>query len=108
METGECFITTAVCKCLGKSDDCYELMTLRNYRDSWLFNSDGGQRLIREYYRIAPSIVKNIEQSDKCYNHCLLLLNDYIKPCIKMIENGEYEECREKYKQMVEVARILS
>ena len=102
-----CFITTAVCEGLGKKDDCYELMTLRNYRDTWLANSEGGQELIKEYYRIAPLIVSRMKTSERYFEYCVFLLENYINPCIDMIEKKEYEKCREKYKQMVTIAETL-
>lgn len=102
-----CFITTAVCEKLGKSDDCFELTTLRHYRDTWLINSDGGKELIEEYYRIAPLIVSKIKTSDKFDEHCQYLLTNYINPCLDMIAISEYEKCRDKYIEMVNYTKTL-
>lgn len=41
-----CFITTAVCQCFGKSDDCYELTMFRRFRDDWLMKQPDGKALI--------------------------------------------------------------
>ena len=60
-----CFISTVICKYLGKSDDCNELSTLRKYRDTWLRNQPNGQKLIAEYYNTAPLIVSKLETSKK-------------------------------------------
>src|SRR6476646_10620356 len=38
-----CFLTTACCEVLGLSDDCFELRTLRRYRDRVLIAMPGGQ-----------------------------------------------------------------
>lgn len=93
-----CFITTAVCENSGKSDDCYELTTLRSFRDNWLASSDGGAELIREYYNIAPSIVTCMELTDGDYQG----INDkYIRPCIADIEAGDMVSCRDRYVDMV-------
>lgn len=100
-KSGWCFITTAVCKYFDKPDDCYELTTLRKFRDSWLANQLNGDELIKEYYRIAPTIVETIdalENKDDIYMH---IWNDYIMPCIKLIELTAYEACRDLYIQMV-------
>ncbi|MBQ3665404.1 MAG: hypothetical protein II919_04795 [Lachnospiraceae bacterium] len=102
-----CFITTAVCEKLGKTDDCFELTTLRNYRDTWLINSDGGKELIEEYYRIAPLIVSRIKTSDKFDEYCQHLLTNYINPCLDMIAISEYEKCRDKYIEMVNYTKTL-
>ena len=103
-----CFITTAVCEGLGKPDDCYELTILRNYRDTWLVNRAGGQELIKEYYKIAPLIARKMKMSENYREYCELLLNNFIIPCVSMIENNEYVNCREKYKEMVAVAKSLT
>ena len=100
-----CFITTAVCKHLGKPDDCYELTTLRSYRDTWLKNQPGGVELIKEYYTIAPLIVSKLEASNNFDQHCEALLELYIKPCIELINEGHYEKCKDKYIEMVYYAR---
>lgn len=96
-----CYITTAVCKSLGRPDDCYELNTLRDYRDSYLLSTDEGKEMVQEYYNIAPTIVKRIDkkkESDKIYEE---IWKTYLSPCITMIENGENEKCRDLYSSMV-------
>jgi len=95
-----CFLTTAVCESLSKSDNCYELMTLRKYRDGYLMQTKDGRALVEEYYDIAPALVMimNMEQDQRVYNH---LYKDYIMPCIKHIEDNEPEVCKERYICMV-------
>lgn len=102
-----CFVTTAICEKLGKPDDCFELTTLRHYRDTWLINSEGGKELIEEYYRIAPLIVSKIKTSDKFDDYCRYLLTNYINPCLEMIAVSEYEKCRDKYIEMVNYVKTL-
>ncbi len=96
-----CFITTAVCKYFNKPDDCYELTTLRRFRDTWLALQNNGEDLIKEYYRIAPSIVTAIDSSENTDEIYIHIWNDYIQPCIKLIELSAYEECRDLYMRMV-------
>lgn len=96
-----CYVTTAVCGSLGKQDECYELKTLRSYRDGYLALSQDGQETIREYYNIAPTIVKRIgrlENPEEVYRH---IWETYLKPCIFLIEHDRKEECREVYTKMV-------
>lgn len=95
-----CFITTAVCEYFGKTDDCIELTTLRNYRDSWLCNQPGGADLIAEYYNIAPLIVSQMKQSEFYPEYCEKLLSQYINPCLKLISEQKYNECKELYSKM--------
>ena len=96
-----CYITTAVCDSLNKSDDCRELSLLRDYRDNILANEEGGQELISEYYDIAPTIVKRINRSENPHAVYCSLYDDFIIKCIGNIENYEYEKCRESYTEIV-------
>lgn len=96
-----CFITTAVCEYFNKPDDCYELTTLRQFRDNWLQHQPDGANLIEEYYSIAPIIVNKLGESpikDAIYNE---LYKNYISSCITLIENNKFENCKEVYISMV-------
>jgi hypothetical protein len=55
-----CFITTACCETLGLPDDCFELRTLRRYRDEVLAKAPGGAREIAAYYALAPGILARL------------------------------------------------
>lgn len=96
-----CYITTAVCETFGKPDDCYELTLLRNYRDTYLASQEDGEKVIREYYDVAPTIVKHINHSGKKEDVYLHIWNAYLNPCIKMIEANQMQECRDLYIKMV-------
>jgi hypothetical protein len=55
-----CFITSACCETLGLPDDCFELRTLRRYRDEVLAKAPGGAREIAAYYSLAPRILARL------------------------------------------------
>jgi hypothetical protein len=55
-----CFITTACCDILGLPDDCFELRTLRRYRDEVMARSERGREAIARYYESAPIILARI------------------------------------------------
>ncbi|MDD2972418.1 MAG: hypothetical protein PHE02_09855 [Lachnospiraceae bacterium] len=97
-----CFITTAVCDSLGKADDCYELTLLRSFRDTYMMHTETGDQLVKDYYRRAPVLVMRmnlIRDSRHVYDE---INETYIKPCISLIEEKRYEECQDKYVEMVE------
>lgn len=96
-----CYITTAVCETFGKSDDCYELTLLRDYRDTYLASLPQGEALIREYYDIAPTIVRHIDSREDAREIYRWIWDTYLSPCIHMIEGDELEPCRELYEDMV-------
>lgn len=96
-----CYITTAVCQHQNKPDDCYELTTLRGYRDQYLMQSETGREIVNEYYNIAPGLVMMInmqENTDQIYQN---IYEEYLIPCIHYIEKQRNEECCELYMQMV-------
>ena len=97
-----CFITTAVCDFLGKSDDCSELQKFRTFRDSYLLNTEEGARLVEEYYDIAPSIVNTINVLNERDDIYMSLWQKYLEPCLEYINDGQKKECQEVYVDMVE------
>jgi hypothetical protein len=60
-----CFLTTACCEVLGLPDDCFELRTLRRYRDETLPAMPGGNAAIAAYYGLAPSILDRLPPDDR-------------------------------------------
>lgn len=95
-----CFVSTVICEYLGKTDDCEELNTLREYRDKWLRNQPGGQQLITEYYNSAPLIVSKLKASINYEGYCQFLWDNYLQQCIMLIEEQQYESCKKLYIKM--------
>lgn len=96
-----CFVTTAVCCGLHKPQDCREITLMKRYRDEYLFRQDDGQDLIREYYNIAPTIVKRIARESAPEEKYLYLWNHYISKCVAYVEQQENERCRQLYEMMM-------
>ncbi|MBQ0164583.1 MAG: 50S ribosome-binding GTPase [Bacteroidales bacterium] len=96
-----CYITTATCRANALPDDCYELQTLRNYRDTWLVNQPDGPYLINRYYDTAPQIVDKIDQRPDSESVYKMIKAEYIDPCVSLIEQHNYETCKQKYMEMV-------
>lgn len=100
--TGGCYITTAVCEEQGKSDDCYELTSFRNFRDNWLKNQPDGEALIRLYYDTAPGIVEKINRQPDRSDIYRYLNEAYLCKCLACIEANENEKCQQIYTSMME------
>ena len=98
----DCYITTATCEEYGKSDNCYELTMFRSFRDTWLRKQPDGEQLIKRYYATAPALVELINKQPNrraIYRH----LNEaYLSKCLRYIEDGENNKCKELYVDMVE------
>lgn len=96
-----CYITTAMCEVLGREDDCYELQLLRRYRDHELMKTEEGVALVKEYYNIAPTIVKRIGRRADAVQIYQKLWEEYLSPCVRLLEEGNSDACRELYTAMV-------
>lgn len=96
-----CYITTAVCETLNKGDNCYELNLLRDYRDEYLMNTDNGAEVVREYYDVAPTIVKRIGRREDSAEVYQGIYDRYLKTCVELIEADRLEDCRVVYTDMV-------
>lgn len=58
----DCFLTTACCELIGLDDDCFELRSLRAFRDGPLGAMPGGKDDIARYYRQAPLILAEMSR----------------------------------------------
>ncbi|MHB8260358.1 MAG: DUF2188 domain-containing protein [Bacteroidia bacterium] len=99
-EENNCFLTTSCVKYFGLPDDCYELQTLRKFRDNYLLKSSGGRELVQQYYSIAPSLVKKLERNFDRKNLFEEIFYEIKKAC-KAIENKEFERAKIIYEQAV-------
>lgn len=91
-----CFISTAACVLMGLSDDCYELTTLRLFRDEHLLKSSSGRALVEHYYSIAPAIANKLTVSSELERVWITVGN-----VVSAIETENFELARELYQEMV-------
>jgi len=93
-----CFLTTACCQHKGLPDDCEELNILRKFRDEYV-----DKYLVEEYYKIAPSIVKKIQDRPRVLDY----IYDVIVNCVGHIKHGNPEGALLDYKIMVNHLKSL-
>lgn len=98
---GLCFITEAVCGRQGKPDDCYELTVLRRYRDRYLMRTAEGRLLVEEYYDTAPYLVQILNMQPEVSEIYARIYRRFLSPCIRCIEEKNYEGCKHIYVDMV-------
>ncbi|MBE7101165.1 MAG: hypothetical protein E7364_06090 [Clostridiales bacterium] len=96
----ECFLTTACVEYMKKADDCEELTTLRNFRDTYVKNLIDGEALIEEYYKVAPNIVAKINASDKKDEYYQNIYST-IQICLHHIAEDKKEQALQEYRAMV-------
>ncbi|HFU76721.1 MAG TPA: hypothetical protein ENK66_10800 [Arcobacter sp.] len=87
---------------MGKDDKCYELETLRSFRDSKLLKDEHLQKLVYEYYDISPKFVDTIEQHPEKGKFSQYLLDNHIQKIISCIEKGDDDKAIELYKNMLQ------
>lgn len=95
---GGCYLTTACVTARGMEDDCYELNTLRAFRDTYLKGTTEGRQDIAEYYRCAPRIVEHINKTDHSSDVWNEIYEKMISPCVSFIEAQQYKEAHILYK----------
>jgi len=95
-----CFLTSACIKARNLPDDCEELTIMREFRNTYLNETETGKALIKEYYEIAPGIVEKINKqpdANSIYEH----IYEDVLSCIKKIKNNQYEDAVSIYRSMV-------
>ncbi len=93
-----CYLTSACVEEMGLPDDCYELTTLRGFRDTYMKSTLEGRAEVEEYYRIAPLIVSAIDRDPDKDSILRGIYDNLIIPCIKLIEEEEYEKAHALYR----------
>lgn len=101
-----CFITTAVCEMYGKSDDCYELEVLREFRDTWMKTNHPQD--IETYYREAPGIVAAIKARSDSQVIFKAFYKEYLVPAINALEQGQEAMAYRIYTSLFEMAKALA
>jgi hypothetical protein len=97
---GCCYLTTACTEARGLPDDCEELTTLREFRDTYLINKENGSALIAAYYNHAPQILNAIRRR-KDEEEILAYLYKIIRQCVDGIKKGDNEFAFRTYCRMV-------
>ena len=97
-----CFITTAVCRSLGRQDDCEELNTFRAFRDSYMMQTPERAEDVRHYYEIAPAIVEAIDARSDAEEIYRQIWEEDLSVCFAAIREGRYDEAHRRYREMTE------
>lgn len=100
--TGGCYLTTACVDYFGKPDDCYELETLRSFRDGFMQTSTEMKEAAKKYYVIAPKIVAKINSLPNKASVYQKMYTDLVQKCINLINKGKNKEAYETYKDYSE------
>ncbi|MBC8035953.1 MAG: hypothetical protein H7X89_01885 [Rhizobiales bacterium] len=98
-----CFLTTACTQVIGLRDNCFELRTLRRFRDVYLVKQPGGLAEITLYYSLAPLIMQRLYGiGARARNRELAkLYARYVLPCAVLAALGFNKITHREYRRMV-------
>jgi len=96
-----CFLTSACCAVIGLRDSCWELETLRRFRDGWLSRSAEGRADIARYYREAPAVARRLAGSEGGRRELLALYWRYIVPSAVLTRIGANRAAHLLYRRMM-------
>jgi hypothetical protein len=96
-----CFLTTACCAVIGLADDCWELRTLRRFRDGWMSGFATGRAEIDRYYRQAPAVAARLAASRAGRLRLLGLYWSVIVPSAALIRLGANRLAYRLYRRMM-------
>lgn len=99
-KTGGCYFTTACTEYFGLPDNCTQLKTLRNFRDTVMIKTKEGRELVKLYYRVAPEIVLRIKNNQNHKEEFGLIFNNVNNACA-LIKGNRNKEARNCYEEMV-------
>ncbi len=102
----QCFMTSATCDVLGLGDGCWELNSMRSFRDHHLAHMPGGEAQIKAYYQHAPAIAQRLMSTDSGRKELLKIYYAIILPCAILTRIGAQQTCRNLYTRMVD--RLLN
>ena len=94
-----CYLTTACTQVMQLPDNCYELQTLRKFRDDHVAKTSDGRNMIEEYYETAPEIVDAINAAGNG-NEIFRGLYTTINDIVSLIEKGKSEEAVLAYRNL--------
>lgn len=99
-ESSGCYLTTIVCKVLGKKDNDLILNVMRNFRDNVLKNDPNYYEILRDYDMIGPSIARSIELDQNKEQLASGLYSQNLSEICKAIMCGEENMAVEGYRYM--------
>ena len=99
-DKGGCYLTSACMAYTATAfdDACYELTTLRQFRDSYVASNYPED--ISHYYDVAPRIVEIINHLPSRTEVWIELFNTLVQPSVCLINKGELREAYELYKRI--------
>ena len=100
-----CYLTTLFCEIKGNDDNCFELETLRGFRDWYMKNSPLCKPLLDEYNIVGPMIACFIA-NDSNIQQVIDKMDESIYKAIDLIFEETYEAAMQTYVELVNYLKI--
>ena len=85
-----CFFVTACINARNLPIDCEELMTLHDYRDSYVLKIPNGKKEIAIYYAISPKLIEAINKQKNSEEIYETIYTNLLVPCTELIKDKQY------------------
>ena len=95
-----CYLTTTMYNILGFDDHCKTLDTLRSFRDDYMKKEESCLPLLENYDNIGPMVSQKLLEDENRYRTAHIMLFEYLTPAVIAIENKDYDDAIEIYKNM--------
>ncbi|MEM6723271.1 MAG: hypothetical protein AAF598_04485 [Bacteroidota bacterium] len=96
-----CYLTSSCTIAKGLADDCFELETLRDFRDNYMVHLPEGKAMIKDYYQHAQPVLEAIGQQENPMEFQDFIYDQLVQPALQLIEAGEKELAMHYYHQFV-------
>lgn len=70
---------------------------MKKFKDEYMNATEVGRALVKEYYEVAPRIVERMKGRSDRQEIFTKVYKEMIEPCVKLIENGKYEDAKMLY-----------
>lgn len=97
----DCFLTSACCTVIGLTDDCWELATLRRFRDGYMQGFAQGRADISRYYAEAPAIAARLLADPRGRRRLIGLYWRTIVPAVVLARIGCNRAAYALYRRMM-------
>ena len=98
----QCCIVTACIKTKGLPEDCYELKTLRSFRDEYVKTLFDGKEIVSNYYDIASILVNKIYELPNSNEIFLDIYSSLVLKSVALIENNKNQQTFFYFKEYID------
>jgi len=97
----QCLIATAACNAMGLDEQCYELTTLRAFRDQTLLADPAWAEHVGRYYAMAPAALDAISRLTTPVETLSRVYTLYVAPAVRAIEQSRPDQAKAIFRSLL-------